>query len=343
MALLEIVEYMLTTYEPDLGTSRARWRGDLIEKAGLAPNTVRALLDGTGGNGRQTKEKLAQWFKLIPGWEEIRVTWLDAESLEHFLELHNRFSKRATTRLELEIPRHDEFDDVAKDIIGHFVTYRYAFETVTDHVAREVVTFRRDGDKLLFDMSYKLGDHDADQPLRMFSGTAGVVGASVMGIATSTAPLAEGRQKEVARARSLFFTHDVNPKIDDFAKFGILTSTKISHGHEPCAACVVMLRVGAKIDDLKNYRDRVTIIRPFPKFMETDFAEFSPEVRDLIAKLLDNNPRKHENGHQDRVVKLWFDRFGRAIQSMQSESSGKTITAPWTAAWEDGLLSDRSG
>jgi hypothetical protein len=322
----EIVEHML---EKELKTSKSNWLRDLKEKGNLARGTAKKVLDGKDGISPGTKKKLAAWFRTIPTWEKIDESWFDVASLAEFLDRREQSKREAKTRLELEVPQYHDHLAVTKGIIGTFVAYRYAFEAVGSEVAREVVTFTQSGDRLVFEMSYRLSHDKTDQPVLLFEGTAGVIGRSVIGIAASTTQHGPVRQEEVTRARSLFFAHAVDPTVDNFAKFGILTSTRMG-GHQPCAACILMFRVSGDVRDLASYRDKATVIRPIGEFLETDFKQFSPDIHSWFEQLLSNTPRDDI----DTVLRLHHDRFTRIVAQILKQSKQiKDLRAPWTPAW----------
>jgi hypothetical protein len=340
----EIVRYMLTTYATELGTSERRWQSDLKEKAKLAPNTAAKVVNGSGGIGTATRQKLARWFSTIPGWEKITDTWLDAASLNEFLERQRRASGvpsgSDTVVVELELPRRHDLAHIAEAFAGHYLSYRYAFETHSNRIAREVVSFVREGDKLRFEMSYKLGGDDAGQPLRLFKGYATPIGASLMGLATSTDTAIPEWQLFQDRARCLFLRHEVDTAVDKFARFGMVATTKTDGFQEPCAACVLMFRVGPPIDNIDEFRERVTVIRPLDEILKHDFAPFTSENRKAIAEMIENHPRQFGRGG-DKVLKLWYDRFILEMRDMieHSLTAPKVkLTAPWTDRWRDGLL-----
>jgi hypothetical protein len=340
----EIVRYMLTTYSAELGTSERRWQSDLKDKAKLAPNTAAKVVNGSGGIGTATRQKLAKWFSTIRGWEKITGTWLDAASLDAFLAQQRRASGSSngsdTVVLELELPRRHDLAHIAEAFAGHYISYRFAFETQSNRIAREVVSFVREGDKLRFEMSYKLGGDDAGQPLRMFKGYATPIGASLMGLATSTEMAIPGWQLFQDRARCLFLRHEVEATVDKFARFGMVATTKTDGFQEPCAACVLMFKVGPPIDNLDEFRERVTVIRPLEEIMKHDFAPFTSENRKAIAEMIENIPRQFGRGG-DKVLKLWYDRFIREMKDIIEHSLTDPkvkLTAPWTGRWRDGLL-----
>jgi len=327
--VLDIVKDLYNSLESQRDT---KLKDFLEEQCRLAPGTIKGLFDGTETKF-PTKKKLAKGFSSLPECGTIEPEWFDASSVAEFHKLREAH-KSAVTKIEIEVPLVADSTLLGK-IAGFYVIYRYAFDISNGgtEVSRELVVLESDGKRLKFTVYYRVtGEDEKTDPL-VYEGTASVVGGSVMAIGVSTAPRLSDRQP-VARVRCLLFPHTVQkekPENDRDLKFGILTSTRIEE-HEPCSACIVMFRVNDPIKNLKEYCDKIAVVRQWEDFKDSDFGQFKEKtwIHNAMEILMKNVPR-HDDCYEDKVLRLHLGRF-KTIRSkiLHETRTTKGLRAPWT-------------
>ena len=247
----------------------------------------------------------------------------------------------------------------------HYVTYRYAFDDSPrfPQIAREVLTFTHSDGIHHATMSYKIGSND--RHLRLFKGPVIPLGQSRMCVMTSTVQIPGDWAPEDDRGRVLFMRRDSDKGVPT-ARFGILSSTRSMDG-SPCSACLVMLLVDAKIQDIQEYRQRVTLVASEESILAHDFGGLPELDIQRIKLFLENVPNPYKKNEQlgvpggvkpfdgfnweiyaddnsefDMVLRLHFVRFKKHMSEIRSKIQELRIKNPITERWNKrgALLAD---
>ncbi len=247
----------------------------------------------------------------------------------------------------------------------HYVTYRYAFDDSPrfPQIAREVLTFTHSGGIHNATMSYKIGNND--RHLRLFKGPVIPLGQSRMCVMTSTDQIPDDWAPEDDRGRVLFMRRD-SDKGMPIARFGILSSTRSIDG-APCSACLVMLLIDAKIQDIQEYRRRVTLVASEESILAHDFGGLPDLDIQRIKLFLENSPNPYkkleqsagaggakpidgynwemyadDNAEFDMALRLHILRFKKHMSEICRKIQEMSIKNPITKRWNTrgALLAD---
>lgn len=330
------------------GADPLSWPRHLSTKTGISLGTARNLLGASNGPPRRVTDRVltavARHFSGLPDYAGLTGTHIgNARDLASFLAATS--GQLQEQSIALRIRRRSTFDEIANDVIGTYVAYHHSFESRSPdlRLAREVVCIERHGAHLTFTMSFKNGANDAGQRVRFFQGEAVPLGKSTMCIGTATPfnnPQHNSWPTDHDRGRALFFRRNIDPIVNDLAKFGILVTTRHDGGFEPCAACTILVKVQAPIRDLDAFFQRVTVVRPYDDIVQGDFAGLSepdPAVPgrsqlEALFSLLGNVPRMQSH---DKVLKLGHDRFSTVMPDIIRTVSQRSETAaPFKSNWQ---------
>ena len=217
-------------------------------------------------------------------------------------------SQFLTFEIRLPIDRYRNVRLTRDRDVLHYVTWRLAFERKPDipMVAREVLTLRRIGaapaHRFQADMTYRIGVEDTAVKVRTFSGYVVPFTRSLMCVMTDTDDTAEDWVPDHDRGRVIFMPRDPPPP-SPTVRFGVLSSVRANPSFEPCAARTIMMLVEPdQIDDINEFRRRVTVLRSRRDIMNADFGGLLKEHQDLIASYIENIPEgyrealKNKNG-----------------------------------------------
>ena len=191
-----IVRRIVRDHHEALGYSAdpKSWPRHLSIKGEISLGTARNLLGADNGRARKVSDKvldaLARHFSTLPQFGALTGSRLgNAKDLETFLAA----TSAATQQLRelpvtLRIRRRNSLDEIASELVGTYVAYHHAFESLSPEVrmSREVVHIERDGAHLPFRMSFKTGTSDQGQRVRFFHGEAMPLGKSAMCVGTAT-------------------------------------------------------------------------------------------------------------------------------------------------------------
>jgi hypothetical protein len=313
--LKAVVGYIIGNH-PELGypKSASRWAGALRNRGerlncALAEGTIRQILKGVAvldGHNNPAVEYVP--YELLGGLSatQLRFTLADFKAWEKQLggrapgqpdgpagglplptgRIRARYRLLAKTddtamlgHYELMLPARFQPRLTRDQEELHYVTWRYALETSPEapRVAREVMSFRREGNAFHATMSYKFGAHDLEQVPRVFEGPVVPLGQSLMCLLTATDQTTEGWEDNFDRGRAIFMRRRPLGS-DHFVRFAVMATTRAGGDFEPCAACVFMLLVDAKIEDIQEFRRLVTVVRPEEEILNSDFGGL-PERR----------------------------------------------------------------
>ncbi len=239
----------------------------------------------------------------------------------------------------------------------HYVTWRYAFDSspLFTQIAREVLTFAQAGNDIQYvTMSYRIGEND--RHLRLFNGPVLPLGQSRMCVMTSTHKIPGDWAPEDDRGRVLFMRRDPNKGVP-VARFGILSSTRVSDG-APCSACLVMLLVDGEIQDIDEYRQRVTMVASEEAILRHDFGGLTDQDIQRIRLFLENTPDPYkkvepqaggggspsagperesypdDNTEFDMVLRLHLDRFKKRMTEIRNRILETRIKNPIAKRWD---------
>lgn len=291
----------------------------------------------------------------VPGcdksWFEMR-TLADlkqaiAKAAKEAEDQSNSLAKREKT-IAFKIPRTrlQTLADLRKDLCGHFVSYRYALEstdandTPTEIVAREVVSFSPQDDAIAFEMSFKRGANDRGARQQTFGGYAMPLGQSLMCTATHCDLEDPDRDQDYDRGRVIFMRRTLIPYTGR-TRFGMMTTTRALGHFEPCATCIILFPVEAPIDNIDEFRQKVTIIRHLDEVMASDFSTLGEQEQQDLRVFLENQPRRSaDNRPADKILKLYLDRFERCMPAILERvyNRNEKVPAPFTAQWRETKL-----
>jgi hypothetical protein len=239
----------------------------------------------------------------------------------------------------------------------HYVTWRYAFDNSPffTQIAREVLTFTHADDGIHYaTMSYQIGDND--RHLRLFKGPVIPLGQSRMCVMTSTNKIPGDWAPEDDRGRVLFMRRDPDKGVP-VAQFGILASTRVTDG-APCSACLIMLLVDGDIQDIDEYRQRVTIVDSEERILRHDFGSLTDQDVQRVRLFLENvpdpyrkfdqqaggggspfaNPEREiypdDNAEFDMVLRLHVERFKKRMTEIRNRILENRIKNPIAKRWD---------
>lgn len=249
-------------------------------------------------------------------------------------------------------PRPKYVRELKKFLRRHYVTYRYALlqddnengAIQEPRVAREIFTVvlndKRDT-VLPFQWTFKIGPDTTNKPYSLFVGDVFPVGEALICLSTY-----RDKDNELNdRIRSLSICKPDNSADQKGALFGLLSTTRASPPHEPCAACVLFFPIQFKLSEkeLHEFRQLVTTVAPLNEILDSDFRGLSKKFVPELKNMIDNRPRgthpEDEFDPPDLIVRLWQSRFSGHIGPIITHiANSKSLAAPMKDNWRSGFL-----